>query len=52
MARGAQRTVVCSIFFPSDQVLGMEQIPISAGAHLVDDIGLQVDVQRSGDVFA
>jgi hypothetical protein len=44
--------VVRSVFLSGDHLLGVEQAPVSAGADLVDDIGLEIAVDGAGDVLA
>ena len=54
LANGVVTTsiVVRGIFLSGDHVLGVEQGAVGAGADLVDDIGLQVGVDGTGDIFA
>ena len=54
LANGVVTTsiVVRGIFLSGDHVLGVEQRAVGAGADLVDDIGLQVGVDGTGDIFA
>lgn len=50
---GFQSTVVVgSILLATDQKLGVEQLAVGARANLVDRRRVEVDEQRSGDVFA
>lgn len=46
------RVVVRSILLPGDHHLGVEKVAVSAGAHLVDDIGLEIAVNGSRDILA
>jgi hypothetical protein len=45
-------TVARSILLASDKSLGVEKTPVCARSNLVDDIGFQVDVERTGHVLA
>jgi len=44
--------VVRGILLASDHLLGVEQAAVGAGADLVDDIGLEIAVDGTGNVFA
>ena len=44
--------VVGSILLASDHLLRMEQAAIGAGPNFVDDVGLEIAVDGSRDVFA
>merc|ERR1719487_870509 len=44
--------VVCSIFLAGDQLFWMEQLTIGAGAHLIDDRGLQIHKHGARHVLA
>jgi hypothetical protein len=44
--------VVGGVFLAGDQLLGVEQLTVGAGADLVDDGRLQVDHDGTGDVLA
>lgn len=44
--------VVRRIFLASDHMLGVEEATISASADLIDDIGLEIAVDCSWDIFA
>ena len=46
------RTVAGGVLLPRDQRLGVEETPVWAIPDLVNDIGLEVNVQRTGHVFA
>lgn len=46
------RTVVGGILLSGDHLLGVEELPVGTSAHLIDDIGLQVDVDGAGHVLA
>jgi hypothetical protein len=48
----ATSVVVGSILLASDHLLGVEQASVGTGADLVDDIGLEIAVDGSGDVLA
>merc|ERR1719274_477302 len=54
LANGVVTTgiVVGGILLAGDQLLGVEQLAVGAGADLVDDGGLQVDKDGTGDVLA
>merc|ERR1719253_1731647 len=43
--------VVRGILLTGDQLLRVEQLTVGAGAHLVNDGGLEVDEDRAGDVL-
>ena len=45
-------TVVSGILLAGDHRLGVEQASVGSRSDFVDDVGLQVDVERSGDVLA
>jgi len=44
--------IVGSIFFAADELLGMEELLVSAGADLVDDRGLQISHNCTRNIFA
>ena len=44
--------VVGSIFLSGDDLLGVVQLPVGAGANLVTDGGLEVDVDSAGEVLS
>jgi len=44
--------VVRCIFLASDHMLGVEEATISASADLIDDVGLEIAVDCSWDIFA
>jgi len=44
--------IVGGIFLTGDQLLGMKQLTIGSGADLIDDGGLQIDEDGTGDVLA
>jgi len=44
--------VVGSILLAADQLLGVEQLAVGAGSDLVDDGGLQVEEDATGNVLA
>ena len=44
--------VVASILLSSDHLLGVEQAAVCAGADFIDDVGLEIAVDGSGDIFA
>lgn len=54
LAHGVMTTcvVVRGILFASDHVLGMEKLTVGTSADLVDDIGFQVAVDGSRNIFA
>lgn len=45
-------TVASSILLSSDESLRVEKTPVRAASDLIDDIGLEVDVERTGHVLA
>ena len=47
-----RRTVVRSVLLAGDESLGVEETPVGARPYLVDDIGLEIDVERTGHVLA
>ena len=44
--------VVGSIFLAADELLGMKQLAVRAGPHLVDDGGFQIHENRAWDVLS
>jgi len=44
--------VVGGIFLTGDQLLGVEELSVGAGSDLIDDGGLEIDEDSSGDVLA
>ena len=44
--------VVGCILFSCDHLFGMEEASVCAGADLIDNIGLEIAVDGSGDIFA
>jgi hypothetical protein len=48
----AAREVVGGVLLAADQLLGVEQLAVGAGADLVDHGGLQVEEDAAGDVLA
>lgn len=44
--------VVGCILFSSDHLLGVKETSVCAGTDFVDDVGLEVAVDGSGDIFA
>lgn len=44
--------VVASILLAGDHLLGVEQAAVCAGADFIDDVGLEIAVDGSGDIFA
>jgi hypothetical protein len=48
----ATSVVVGRILFPGDHLFGVEQTSIRAGAHFVDDIGFEIAVNGTRDIFA
>lgn len=45
-------TVVGGILLAGDHCLGVEKASVGSGSDLVDDVGLEVNVERSGNVLA
>ena len=45
-------TVARGILLAGDESLRVEETPIGAGPYFVDDIGLEIDVKRTGHVLA
>lgn len=54
LANGVVTTgiVVGSILLAADQQLGVEQLAVVAGADLIDRRGVEIDEERTGDIFA
>jgi len=48
----ATGVVVSGILLAGDQLLGVEELSVGAGSDLVDDGGLEIDKDGSGDVLA
>ena len=48
----AARKVVGRVLLAADQLLGVEELAVGAGAHLVDDGGLEVEEDAARDVLA
>jgi hypothetical protein len=48
----ATGVVVRGILLSADHLLGVEERAVRAGADLVDDIGLEIGVDGTGDIFA
>jgi hypothetical protein len=48
----ATSVVVGSILLAGDHQLGVEEAAVGAGADLIDDVGLEIAVDGTGDVFA
>lgn len=46
------RVVVRGILLARDHLLGVEQVAVGAGADLIDDVGLEIAVDGTGDVLA
>ena len=44
--------VVRGVLLAADQLLGVEQLAVGAGADLIDDGGLEVEHDAAGDVLA
>ena len=44
--------IVASVLLAGDQLLGMEQLAVGTGANLVDDCGLEIDEDGTGNVLA
>jgi hypothetical protein len=47
----ASGKVVCGIFFPRDELLRMEQLPINSSAHLINNSRLQIYKHSTWDVL-
>lgn len=47
----ASGEVVSSIFFPGDKLLRMEKLPVCSSTDLVDNSGLEIDEDGSGDML-
>ena len=45
-------TVARGILLAGDEGLGVEETPVGARLHLIDDVGLEIDVERAGNVLA
>ena len=45
-------TVARSVLFAGNKSLGVEEAPVGASADLIDNVGLEVDVKRAGNVLA
>lgn len=43
--------VISSIFFATDELLRVEQLPVCSGSHFIDHGGLQVQEYGTGDVL-
>lgn len=48
----ATSIVVRRILLASDHLFGVEQVAVGTGAHLVDDVGLEIAVDGTGNVLA
>ena len=48
----ASGKVVGGVFFAADELLRVEELPVSPGPHLVDDGGLQIKENRPGNMFS
>jgi hypothetical protein len=48
----ATGVVVGGILLAGDHQLGVEEGPVGASADFVDDVGLEISVDGSGDIFA
>jgi hypothetical protein len=48
----ATGVVVGCIFLAGDHMLGVEKITVGASANFINDVGLEIAVDRSWDVFA
>ncbi len=44
--------IICRVFLSGDELLGVEELAVGAGADLVDDGGLEVEHDAAGDVLA
>lgn len=47
-----KHTIAGSVLLSSNKSLGVEETPVRAVPDLINNIGLEVDVQRTGHVFA
>ena len=47
----ASGIVVCGVLLASDELLGVEELPVDASPHLVNDGGFQVYEDSAGYVF-
>jgi hypothetical protein len=45
-------TIASSILLASDKGLWVEKAPVGASPHLINHVGLEIDVERAGDVLA
>ena len=45
-------TVAGSLFLARHKSLGVEETPVGTATNLVDDVGLEINVERSRDVLA
>lgn len=45
-------TVAGSVLLASDEGLGVEKAPVRTRLHLIDHIGLEINVERAGHMFA
>ena len=50
--RTLSHTVARGILLAGDEGLGVEETPVGARLHLIDDVGLEIDVERAGNVLA
>ena len=48
----ASGKVIGGVFLAADELLGMKQLAVRAGPHLVDDGGLQIHENRTWDVLS
>ena len=44
--------VVCGIFFSRDQLFRVEELSVSSGSNFIDDGGLEIEEDSSGDVLS
>ena len=45
-------TIIGGVFLASDHCLGMEQRPVWADLHVIDDARLEIRIDRTWDVFS
>jgi len=50
--RHEQRTVAGSVLLAGDKGLRVEKAAVGTSSHLIDDIGLKVNVEGTGNVFS
>lgn len=45
-------TIVCRVFFSTDELLGMEQMSISSGPDLIENGRLEIDIHGSRNILS